>query len=372
MNKGAELMLVAIREHFTDCRRDIRLAVDAGFGRYEDRAKYGLWYKPHIKKWGRSRISLKMLPGSFARQLGIVAEGEIDVLLDASGFAFGDQHPAERSVRFARQVAKAKKAGQKVILLPQALGPFEKPAIRDAFSRIVGVSHLVFARDRISLEYARTAAGNDERIRLAPDFTNLVKPSLTSPSDQIKRVLIIPNQRMIEKAKNPGEAAGYISLLSTFIRLAYEANLEPDLLLHGEDDRALVNTLLEQDGTRLPVLEETDPVIIKKMIGESHLVIASRYHALVSALSQGVPAIGTSWSHKYGELFKDYSCPELIVGVQSGKEASRAAFEKVIGPESGTLRKTLMENAFELACKVQEMWKQVDACLGLEQSENTS
>jgi len=179
-------------------------------------------------------------------------------------------------------------------------------------------------------------------------------------------VYIVPNQRMIEKAKTKKEADRYIPLLSTFIRLTSEAKLEPALLVHGKEDSTLVNVLLEQHGTNLPVLEETDPVLIKKLLGESHLVIASRYHALVSALSQGVPAIGTSWSHKYEELLGDYSCSELLLGVQSDSNDCRAAFEKAVGLERVALRKTLMESGRSLVNKVEEMWGQVDSCLGIE------
>ncbi len=238
-NKGAELMMVAIREHFKDHHPNVRLAVDAGFGKYEDRAKYGLWYNPRIKKFGRSLISLKLSPRSFMRTMGIINEREIYALLDASGFAFGDQHPTERAKRFADQVADAKRSGQKVILLPQALGLFEKPAIRDAFSRIVRYSDLIYARDSISLQDIQDIIGHDNRVRPAPDFTNLVKPKLSFGTDKSRRVCIVPHQRMIEKANSKKEADRYLPLLASFIRFASEANLEATLMVHGKEDRPL-------------------------------------------------------------------------------------------------------------------------------------
>ena len=63
---------------------------------------------------------------------------------------------------------------------------------------------------------------------------------------------------------------------------------------------------------------------MKKIIGGSLLLVGSRYHSIVAALSQCVPCVGLGWSHKYDTLFQDFGCESLLV--QSG-----TTLEEVIG-----------------------------------------
>jgi colanic acid/amylovoran biosynthesis protein len=44
---------------------------------------------------------------------------------------------------------------------------------------------------------------------------------------------------------------------------------------------------------------------VKSVIGDCDLLVGSRYHALIAALSQGIPVAAIGWSHKYEELLKE-------------------------------------------------------------------
>jgi len=112
-------------------------------------------------------------------------------------------------------------------------------------------------------------------------------------------------------------------------------------------------------------VQEADPVEIKRLLGRSRLVIGSRFHALVSALSQGVPCIATSWSHKYEMLFKDYACEEMVLPVPSTVDQIRTCVDQAIGAARPDLVARIKQSAERLVHQVHGMWERVDRELGL-------
>ena len=79
---------------------------------------------------------------------GIVLDKEIDIVIDAAGFAYSDQWGEKASLGLASSCRSWKDNGAKVILLPQAFGPFENPVIRRAMISVVDNVDLVFAREK--------------------------------------------------------------------------------------------------------------------------------------------------------------------------------------------------------------------------------
>lgn len=365
-NKGAELMLAAIVQHFEGVSK-VQLAVDQFFGNYTEKTKYNLLQKANIEKMSKTTLAINLLPKSFLQSFGIVKDEDVGAILDASGFAFGDQHPVNRIANFANSLEQARSAGKTVILLPQALGPFERPEIRQAFTRIYDAADLIFSRDELSTEYAKKAIGDDEKLYQYPDFTNQLKPALEGDSNKSEIACIVPNQRMIEKAESDQEKKRYINLLKIIIRHVEKIGLEPVVLLHGDDDKDIATNLQnELDG--LQIHNQDDPVKLKKFIGESHILIGSRFHALVSALSQSVPAIGTSWSHKYEMLFSEYTCPELLLDVSASDETIENRIDKVTQEESRAKIRQRLDSANAVVNrKVDEMWFKVHSLLQLEE-----
>lgn len=364
-NKGAELMLVAIRNHFKEKYPEVKLAVDQWCGEYEDRARYGLLQCVDIQKMGRSKIAVSITPKSFRKTFGLVLPEDTDVILDASGFAFGDQHPKWRAEDFAQKLEMMRKRNSKIVLMPQALGPFENPDNQKTFKRIFNASDLVFAREQVSYDYVKDLVGESPKLHLAPDFTNLIKPLKKEEIGSSGKVCVVPNQRMIEKATKKEEADAYIPLLVKMIQKVKLLGETPFILIHGSHDEELLGGIFNGLGHKLDVVRESDPVEIKRIIGRSKLLIGSRFHALVSALSQGVPSIATSWSHKYKMLFEDYGCGELILSVMASDEQVEEALSATLGERRDELVNTISSSSASLIEASNKMWDKVGQTLGL-------
>lgn len=306
----------------------------------------------------------RMIPRKLRRRYGLVLDREVDVVIDTAGFAYGDQWGNASSLELARATRRWRRRGTKVILMPQAFGPYSGPTIRTAILRAVDNADLVMPRDSTSYRYLTEVTGERECIRQYPDFTNLIEGIVPDGFEsEALGVAIVPNIRMIDKT-DATSSEQYLPFMTGCVRRLTELGAKPYLLVHeGVEDERLAEQISEASGG-IPIVKEDDPLRIKGILGASHAVVASRYHALVGALSQGVPAVATGWSHKYTELFGDYGFPEGVLSIDD--EASRvdAMMERLVDTEAGKeITTQLLRNSSRLKALSEEMWGAVQSVI---------
>jgi colanic acid/amylovoran biosynthesis protein len=365
-NRGASLMFEAIR-HQIDAR-----IVNVNYAmalRPDDRRNLGVWGAFSRAAGKRNRFLRAVgehLPRFTLRRFGIVPERDIDVVLDSSGFAYGDfWGPEKMASRMARHIAAWRRSGKKVIFLPQAWGPFENPRFRPLLNEIFANADLVFARDEASLRYLKAAVGTPQSLHLAPDFTNLLKAGLPPHLKQYAgRSFIIPNAKLIE-AGGEKLREQYLSFLVAAARAANAARQRPAFLIHeGAGDLALATEANARLGNPIEILSGLSALHTKAVIGHAGALVSSRFHGLVSALSAGVPSLACGWSHKYSELLNDYGCPENVVDVGSERDVDarlKTFFETAL---SGSLRERIRIAGEQQLARSGAMWDKVFEVLG--------
>jgi len=70
-------------------------------------------------------------------------------------------------------------------------------------------------------------------------------------------------------------------------------------------------------------------IAIKAVIGQSSCVLTSRYHALVGALSQSIPAVALGWSHKYEEVLRIYGLQDASLPTELWVEDADSILRKI-------------------------------------------
>lgn len=314
VNKGAELMLMAMIEKINQLWPDAEICLSPRLNSsYLSRAKVGAYQKLNLRKGKFDLNSFSYwLPKKFRHYLkrvwGIVTEVDIDVILDASGFSYGDQWPDLALIQTGKESKRFKKHNKHYIFMPQALGPFTQKINKKWATRAFFNASLVCARDEVSYQ-AVNSTEHASNITLAPDFTNLLLPVVANEYSALADgIAIIPNSKMLsEQNKNELWRERYLMCLVTLIELLIQKGQNVFLLNHeGRSDELIcqqVNQLLKQP---IAIVSPKSALQVKAIIGQCVLTICSRFHGCVSSLSQGVPCVATSWSHKYEQLFAEY------------------------------------------------------------------
>ncbi|MDP9194187.1 MAG: polysaccharide pyruvyl transferase family protein [Acidobacteriota bacterium] len=353
-NKGAELMLYAIAAQRQSTLQNHSLAVQYGRTSPETVARLGLTQLP---SGIRSVVARASRLGR-----GFVSESRVEAVLDASGFAYSDQWGARPSMSSAALLQKRRRNGCKIVLMPQAFGPFEDSTVRNAFASVAATADLIYARDRRSHQHLIHAGCEPSTIRMAPDFTLALDAGTNSDSlETTGRVLIVPNVRMLDKTTS---ASAYVEFLARVTEHLHARGAEPLFVLHtAAEDRVVVTRVQENLLRSVTTIVEPDVLRLKRLLGAARLVLSSRYHAIIGSLSAGVPCIATGWSHKYDELYADYHAPDLLMHDLSDFNTGRALIDLLLD-DPLPLRNALLQRTAEMRLQVSAMWSEIGELLG--------
>ena len=379
-NRGAELMAIAIAEQLRQRYDKVKIVVPAGFGDLNSLVKHDFYTTSeqapsrYLRLRNLMRRSFGLPPTMnttaleqwFLRQVSLfspkrhrtIHPRDIDFVLDASGFAFGDQWGAKFSQRLYEKMERPARKGKPLVLLPQALGTFEQPATATATQKLIHRASRCFARDIISKQQAEAIALETDRIALCPDFTPLVAPFASGTSStKSPYCSIVPNYRMLDKGD---DATAYLDFLSQAAGHSLQGNQQIVFVLHDSDEDKKVMSLLADRGIEMNIYTSADPRELKGFLGGSQFVIGSRFHALVSSLSQGVPCIGAGWSHKYPELFADYDCGEFHLADLKDSTSLKQRIDRLSDEEENReIRKRIHAAGQNIKDKIHSMWNEV-------------
>jgi polysaccharide pyruvyl transferase WcaK-like protein len=281
-----------------------------------------------------SKISMSLVPKKWRQH--IQALKDCDAVLAVGGTTFADsmQFKVPWNVLAA---LPGYMLGKRTIFLSQTMGPtrswFNRLCARWTLKRAVAVHgrgrestdwvqklKIPNCEYKPDLSFPMVVPAYDEVCKHYPIAEELNKKiTATGPL-----VGVAPNSIVYDKCNKQGKS--YIDfLVQTIITLA-KKNYFPVLIPHSyredvsklhNNDRALCNEVMK----RLPAdvdcfyLDADLPSPeLRSIIGQLHVLVASRFHSMVSALSMNVPPLTYGWGdHKYLEVLVEFGMQDYYV-----------------------------------------------------------
>lgn len=351
-NKGAQLMMMAIVDRLGE---HYRLSVSPNGADYDVRSRLGLRQTLVLNQAPRATAALgNILPGSLRSSFGLTRDSSITGVLDAAGFAYSDSFSHARSKREALLAERWAKRKVPVVMLPQAFGPFTDPKQREWSSRLLRSATVVFARDEVSLNHVRSLDPSIP-VTMSPDFTVGLKPAGIPRQIEGEYTALVPNGKMVSHTQMTEQ--DYEDLLVRAGKRTSAEGLKSVVVIHEFGDTAIGERIAAR--LKAEVFVDANPLVLKRVLGDATVAVASRFHAIVSGLAQGTPTLAFGWSHKYAELLKDFGVPQWQFSAESPIEDS-------VGDllTDTSARAVLDERSAQLLERNEGMWAEVISTLG--------
>ncbi|RYF53030.1 MAG: polysaccharide pyruvyl transferase family protein [Comamonadaceae bacterium] len=251
-----------------------------------------------------------------------------DLIWDTrSGDSFADIYGPDRHWKMSLLHEFAAQAGVPTVLAPQTIGPFHSATGRGLARRNLKRSALAYARDPASVAAARDLGRPVDR--LASDLVfGIDQPVPGAASDvlfNVSGLLWQPNSHL--------DHVAYRAFVHRTIDGLREAGRSVTLLPHvldsaGADNDVPVAHQLEREYEgRVSVHVPRDLDDVRQVISGARLVIGSRMHACLNAVSTGTPAIAIAYSRKFKPLFDEIGWPHVLQLIDP-EETARIVLER--------------------------------------------
>lgn len=245
------------------------------------------------------------------------AVGAVDCVLDiGAGDSFADIYGPKRFAFIWLTKIMAARRGIPLLLSPQTIGPFTKPAYRAAGAYAMKQADAVLARDALSRDIARKMAPT-AKVDMSVDVAFVLPFEDRSHlrGGTKLRVGVNASGLLFHEAEAGTNRFGLSYDYASFTRrlladLTARDDVEVHLVPHAtsnrdpaDDDGALAERLAREFPGTIRVANFTDPSAAKSYISGLDLLVAARMHACIGAFSSGTPVVPIAYSRKFTGLF---------------------------------------------------------------------
>lgn len=268
-------------------------------------------------KWIRSR---RRMYDSEDIQRFEAALQQSDFLMIGGGNAIFDLSPATLSAqRFDQVVSLAKQHQLPIFVSSIGIGPFSTKKQQNAAIATLKKCDFVSFRDKRSLEYLKNAGhpaayASVDPVFLLPEVETFEQLKAQKKLQQRIGICVI-DYRITGCSRKD-----YLNYLKDMKNLIHDlAAAKKEIILFSsevqdyETIEALYADFLKEPQVNVVFVKEKEDLLA--LYQSLNLVIGTRMHSMIVAVSQFVPIIGLSWQQKVVEMFKNLGIEEDVLAI---------------------------------------------------------
>lgn len=254
------------------------------------------------------------------------ALSRIDAAVDiGAGDSFADIYGAKRFAFLWLSKAMAIARGVPLLLAPQTIGPFDKPAYRTLAATVMKRSVAVIARDQASLAAARAIApGAHAALAIDVAFRLPFEDRSSERGGAKRRVGVNASGLLFHEAETGRNRFGlsydYAAATRALLAaLALRDDVDILLVPHAtsasdptDDDGHLADRLAAEFPGAVRVPDFATASAAKSYISGLDFLVAARMHACIAAFSSGTPVVPIAYSRKFAGLFGMVDYPHVL------------------------------------------------------------
>ena len=268
-------------------------------------------------KWVRSR---RRMYDSEDIQRFEAALQQSDFLMIGGGNAIFDLSPATLSAqRFDQVVSLAKQHQLPIFVSSIGIGPFSTKKQQNAAIATLKKCDFVSFRDKRSLEYLKNAGhpaayASVDPVFLLPEVETFEQLKAQKKLQQRIGICVI-DYRITGCSRK--DYLNYLKDMKNLIHDLAAAKKEIMLFSSEVQDYETIETLyvefLKDPQVNVVFVKEKEDLLA--LYQSLNLVIGTRMHSMIVAVSQFVPIIGLSWQQKVVEMFKNLGIEEDVLAI---------------------------------------------------------
>ncbi|MEV6207552.1 polysaccharide pyruvyl transferase family protein [Kitasatospora sp. NPDC051914] len=311
------------------------------------------------------RALLRLLPAEARREAEAVSRADLVVSMGGGYLNARPGLDGHQNVFFVLLPALlAQRARVPVVFAPQSFGPFPAELQRRLVRRALRRSPLVLAREALSAELLEQCGLPTGRIGRAVDSGFAYAPE--EYPDWRARLGVAPGQPLVgltaRRWLEPAAQERYERALAEVVDRVQAAGHRVVLIPQvstgylGDDD-ILVERRIAAHCTSTPLQldERVDYRELRSLYGECALLVGTRFHSVIFALTSGVPCVAIGYEHKTAGIMAELGLSEHVVPIaEVTAERLWALVAPLLGPAADEYRALLAERMPDYVARAEQ------------------